>query len=179
MRTLSRPVFRPAFEPGNQRDVALDVEMRKQAGLLNHVAYATPQVYRVPLSCRLAFDSHIASRRVKQAVDELERGGLARPASTEQDERFPARDFKAEIMDEALVADTEADVAKFNNRVACVVWLRSCQLNRLAGNQSLFVSGRARSLESYESKYQPRSRRRLLPSRQARRGNALHSGRWI
>ena len=52
---------RPAFEARHQRDVLLDGVVRKQPGLLNHVADVAAQRDRVPVERRAAFDEHLAA----------------------------------------------------------------------------------------------------------------------
>jgi hypothetical protein len=90
----------PAFEHGDEPDVAADVEVREEAGVLYDVARAPPQPGSVPRARVPAFDQDFARGRLQQPVDEPERRRLPAARLAEQDERFAAPDFEVERVDD-------------------------------------------------------------------------------
>ena|SRR6185295_13868215 len=93
--------------------------MRKQAALLDHVAYSPAQLDCVPLAAGLALNQNLAAGRFEEAIDQLERGCLSGAAAPQQYKRFAARDFEAHVLDKSPhTFDGQRDVAKLNYRFA-------------------------------------------------------------
>src|SRR3989442_80079 len=90
----------PSFEPGPQTDVGLDREVREQPDLLDDVADAAAEPGGFERVRGLSGDPDLSRRVLEQAIDQLEGRGLARPAATEQHERFPVRDAEGHVLDE-------------------------------------------------------------------------------
>src|SRR5712692_1283420 len=91
---------RPAFERRHEAHVALDREVREQAGFLDDVANAAAQANGIPIGRAPAVHEHFAARGFEQPIDQLERGGLARAAASEKDQRFAALDGKIQVRKE-------------------------------------------------------------------------------
>src|SRR5207247_3541493 len=75
----------------------------EQPDLLDHVPYPAPQPGHRKIGRPLAGHAHLSLRRLEQAVDELERGGLARAAPPEQHERLAGADGEGDIVHEHTV----------------------------------------------------------------------------
>src|SRR5881397_1494831 len=73
----------PPLEPRHQTHVALDREVREQADLLDDVADAAAQPRGLERVRELSGDPDLPRRGLEQAIDQLERRGLARPAAAE------------------------------------------------------------------------------------------------
>jgi len=83
-------IVRPALEPRNHRDVALNTEMREQSAFLDHVAGSAAQADRIPDASRAVLYENFSFARLEQAVDELQRRGFAGAAAAEKNQRLPA-----------------------------------------------------------------------------------------
>ena len=95
---LCRTSGRPPLEPGHEADVPLHGEVREQPDLLDHVPNAAPEPGHGEIGRPLAGEVHLARRRLEQAVDELQRGGLPGAAPPEQHERLAGADREGEIV---------------------------------------------------------------------------------
>ena len=62
-------VFRPPLNSGDETDIALYGEVRKQADILNHVADVAAQANDIALGSRNVFDSDFATGGQQKAVD--------------------------------------------------------------------------------------------------------------
>jgi hypothetical protein len=78
----------PLLEAGDNRHVLLDSHMGKEADILNDVTDAPPQLNRVPVSRVAPFDHNRARGWHEEAIDQLEDGGLANAASTDNRQDF-------------------------------------------------------------------------------------------
>jgi len=72
-----------AFGFENQADVALDREVREEAGFLDDVAHAAAELDCVGGANVVPVDQHFTAGWLDHAVDSAEQGGLARTASAE------------------------------------------------------------------------------------------------
>ena len=74
-------VVRPRLQPRHDRDVVGDVQMRKEADLLNHVADRAAEADGIPFAGVDALHQNVARIRQEQAIDQLEDRGLAGAAA--------------------------------------------------------------------------------------------------
>ena len=94
-----RLLARPAVEHGDRGDVVLDGAVREQPGLLDHVADAPAQLRGVALLDVGAVEQDGALRRLHEAVDHPQGGGLAAAARADEDHRLPRGDLQVEPVD--------------------------------------------------------------------------------
>jgi hypothetical protein len=73
------PAAFPADEPGDGGDVGGDVEVGEETDLLDDVANPPPQLHGVARRDVAPVDQHPTRRRLHQAIDHLEGGGLPAP----------------------------------------------------------------------------------------------------
>src|SRR5438552_17120098 len=90
----------PPLEPRYQTDLGLDREGPEQPDLLDDVAEAAAQPRGLDRVREPSGDPDLARRGLEQAIDQLERRGLARPAAAEQHQRFPASDAEGHVRDQ-------------------------------------------------------------------------------
>src|ERR1700752_1449618 len=74
---------RPPFGLEHKRNVALDGEMRKESGLLNHVTNASAQSNQVCIADFVAVDEHLTARRLNHPISRAQKGGFSRAAASE------------------------------------------------------------------------------------------------
>src|SRR5271169_5754210 len=80
----------PSFDLRNQSDVSLDCEMWEEADVLDDVADAAAQANHVAFSVRHALHAYVPGTGRQQAIDQLERGCLARAAASQQHKSLSA-----------------------------------------------------------------------------------------
>src|SRR3989338_4350841 len=149
------PRGRPALDCGHESDVALNGEVREQADLLDDVADVAAQADGAPVAGGAALDPHLARGGLEQPVHELERGGFARAAAAEEDQRFAAADVERQVAHEhAPGIQRVEDVAQLNDGVA----------HRPALPAPSIVASRAVFLFAISSIDFPPSRNRIQPS---------------
>jgi hypothetical protein len=78
--------------------------VREQPHLLDHVANLPPQLHRVECADALVADSDVARLEVDQAVDQLQRRGLAAARGPDEHADFPCGDGQRELVDGRLGA---------------------------------------------------------------------------
>ena len=83
-RTLGDLLLGAALDFEHRADIALGVEVRKEARLLDHVPDRTPQGDRIPIRGGLCFHHHPSRGRLDQAVYHAQQRGLSRPAAPQQ-----------------------------------------------------------------------------------------------
>ena len=92
--TVADACFWPAFEARHQRNVALDGPVREQTDILNDITDAATQTDGIPLRLIATLDEDRAFGGFEQTVYQLERGGFARAAASQEHERFSRGDGK-------------------------------------------------------------------------------------
>ena len=111
MSPRSAACGRPLLEPGNNGNVFLNRHMGKEADILNDVTDAPPQLNRVPVSRVAPFDHDRARGWHEEAIDQLEDGGLANAASTDNGQDFSRFDREREAVQyRRAVGVSKADV---------------------------------------------------------------------
>ena len=101
-----------------QADIALYIEVREEARLLDHIAHATAQVEQagaIGLANTCTMDQHIASGGLDHAVDGAHERGLARSAAAEDggNGAFLERERNL-IQQQAALRGREADIPEFD-----------------------------------------------------------------
>jgi hypothetical protein len=92
-------IGRPAFKPGNQRNILRHGVMREKPDLLNHISDLSPQRDRIPFGCQLTFHEHFARTRHEQPINHFERRRFSGAAPTEQHQCFSACHREAHIIE--------------------------------------------------------------------------------
>lgn len=111
-----RFIFGPALQSGDQADVSLHREVRKEARFLDDVTHLAAQADGIPFRRGTAFDDDCATVWFEQAVCKFQSGGFSGAATAEQNERFTSTNFERQVLENGMIAALETDVAKFNDR---------------------------------------------------------------
>ena len=97
---------------GHHADVLGHGHVGKQADLLDDIANVAAQLHPVLGGDILAVYIDLAAGGFNQAVDHLQRGGLAAAGRADQDRHLPLLDFKGDVVDNFLTPVGERNVFK-------------------------------------------------------------------
>lgn len=97
---------------GHHADVLGHGHVGKQADLLDDIADVAAQLHPVLGGDILAVYIDLAAGGFDQAVDHLQRGGLAAAGRADQDRHLPLLDFKGDVVDNFLTPVGERNVFK-------------------------------------------------------------------
>ena len=123
MQQLTNPpldaLCRPLLDFWDQRDIALDREVREQTYVLNDIADHTAQADDIPFCSRAAsLDTNLAFTGGKQVIYQLQRRGFAGAAPPEENQCLPVEDLKVEIRQKfATPIKTIGNIAKLDSRI--------------------------------------------------------------
>ncbi len=92
-------VLGPAEELGDRGDVVADLAVREQTRLLDHVADPPPQLVERQGADVGALEPHGPARRLDEAVDHLQRRGLAAARRPDESDELAPRDREVETSD--------------------------------------------------------------------------------
>src|SRR6266850_2222639 len=109
------PGLGPGFQRRNERHVALDSVMGKEADVLNDVADPAAKANRIPIRRSFSFDEDIAGRRLDQAIDQFQCRGLSRTASPEKHHSVAGFNIERHVFDERPAVNRISHVAKLND----------------------------------------------------------------
>ena len=110
----------PFFEGGHEGDILGNAEMREKPRFLNNIADPAAEANRVPFRGGTSMDGDLAAGGDQKAIDELEEGGLATSAATEENESLAGRDGEANVANNTVVdgtVNTVCHVLERNGRV--------------------------------------------------------------
>ena len=114
-RASAAPLLAPAEQAGHDRDVLLDVPVRKKSALLDHVADPAAQRDRVLRRHVPSIDSNLARVRRDEPVHEPQGGRLPRSRRADERHRLPAGHGKREAVEDHRARDERLpDVAKLH-----------------------------------------------------------------
>ncbi len=92
--------------------------MRKQADLLDHISNAPSKFNRIPLANRTAVHTKLAGTWGQELVDQLQSGGFAGTAASQQNKGFTTKHFEIEVVEQfAAVIEQVGDVAKLDREL--------------------------------------------------------------
>jgi hypothetical protein len=97
---LARASLVPAEELGHRGDVVADRQVREEAGLLDRVADAAPQLRRGLVPDALPAEQDVPVGDVDHPVDHPHGGGLAAARGPDQDADLARRDGEREVLDD-------------------------------------------------------------------------------
>jgi hypothetical protein len=104
-------VLGPGFQRWNQRDVALDGEVRKQADFLDNVSDVPPKTDGIPFPRTPAFDEYIAADRLQEPIYQFESGCFPGAAAAQYYDGFAAFDFERNVVHKTAASiDRVADI---------------------------------------------------------------------
>src|SRR5271168_1692323 len=136
-RTRTYLALVPALQLQHDANIALDLEMRKEAGFLHHVTDAAPQSDRVRFADRLPFYQHLAGGWIDHAVDRPQQGGLPATAATEDSCSRAGLDFERNMVQQhAALGLGERHIAELNSRI----WHDVCAKGRARGPASTLLT---------------------------------------
>src|SRR5581483_7766637 len=109
----------PAHQPRHRRDVVGDAEVGEQPHLLDHVADRAAQLVDVVGAGVAAVEQDGPAAGLDEAVDHLQRGGLAASRGPDQDHDLAVGDLQGEVPDGVgAVAVVLADVVEDDHAAA-------------------------------------------------------------
>src|SRR5437763_3338938 len=124
----SYAILRPTLKPRHHSDIAFHRVVRKKSGLLDHPSDRSPQQNWIPRDRAAAIHLYFAIRRRKQAIDELQRSGLTRATSPEQNQMFTCGNREAAGAQQTLIGEFVANFTEFNDRRGSGALVRAAHL---------------------------------------------------